>query len=68
MMKILIGTLLLFCLAVKVNINLAYWIFARQIKVDNIYKGITNIATVFGFMGVGPYTIMMGWPKGLANS
>lgn len=43
-------------------------IFARQIKVDNIYKGITNIATTFGFSGVEPNTIMMGWPKGLESS
>ncbi len=43
-------------------------IFARQIKVENIYKGITNIATTFGFSGVEPNTIMMGWPKGLENS
>jgi amino acid transporter len=43
-------------------------IFARQIKVDNIYTGITNIATTFGFSGVEPNTIMMGWPKGLENS
>ncbi len=43
-------------------------IFARQIKVDNIYHGITNIASTFGFSGVEPNTIMMGWPKGLENS
>lgn len=43
-------------------------IFARQIKVENIYSGIENIATVFGFSGVEPNTIMMGWPKGLENS
>ncbi len=43
-------------------------IFARQIKVDNIYQGITNIASTFGFSGVEPNTIMMGWPKGLENS
>ena len=43
-------------------------IFGRQIKVDNIYQGITNIATTFGFSGVEPNTIMMGWPKGLENS
>ena len=43
-------------------------IFARQIKVSNIYSGITNIATTFGFSGVEPNTIMMGWPKGLENS
>ncbi|MGB5320261.1 amino acid permease [Eudoraea sp.] len=43
-------------------------IFARQIKVDNIYNGIKNIATTFGFSGVEPNTIMMGWPKGLEDS
>jgi len=43
-------------------------IFGRQVKVDNIYSGIKNIATVFGFSGVEPNTIMMGWPKGLENS
>ncbi len=43
-------------------------IFGRQIKVDNIYNGIINIATTFGFSGVEPNTIMMGWPKGLENS
>ncbi|SDW92352.1 transporter, cation-chloride cotransporter (CCC) family [Lutibacter oricola] len=43
-------------------------IFARQIKVSNIYDGITNIATTYGFSGVEPNTIMMGWPKGLENS
>ena len=43
-------------------------IFARQIKVDNIYQGITNIASTFGFSGVEPNTIMMGWPKGLESS
>ncbi|MFK5957635.1 MAG: amino acid permease [Lutibacter sp.] len=43
-------------------------IFGRQVKVDNLYKGITNIATTFGFSGVEPNTIMMGWPKGLEES
>lgn len=43
-------------------------IFARQIKVDNIYSGIKNIATTFGFSGVEPNAVMMGWPKGLEDS
>jgi solute carrier family 12 sodium/potassium/chloride transporter 2 len=43
-------------------------IFARQVKVDTIYTGITNIATTFGFSGVEPNSIMMGWPKGLEHS
>jgi amino acid transporter len=45
-----------------------YGVFARQIKVENLYQGIANIATTFGFSGVEPNTIMMGWPKGLENS
>jgi solute carrier family 12 sodium/potassium/chloride transporter 2 len=43
-------------------------IFARQLKVKNIYDGITTIASTFGFSGVEPNTIMMGWPKGLESS
>jgi hypothetical protein len=43
-------------------------IFARQIKVTNLYSGIANIATTFGFSGIEPNTIMMGWPKGLEQS
>jgi len=43
-------------------------IFGRQIKVKNFYDGITNIASIFGFSGVEPNTIMMGWPKGIENS
>ncbi|MGV6827907.1 MAG: amino acid permease [Flavobacteriales bacterium] len=43
-------------------------IFGRQLKVNNIYSGITTIASTFGFSGVEPNTIMMGWPKGLENS
>ncbi len=43
-------------------------VFARQIRVSNIYKGIEDIASIFGFSGVDPNTIMMGWPKGLENS
>ncbi len=43
-------------------------IFGRQLKVNNIYQGIITIASTFGFSGVEPNTIMMGWPKGLENS
>ena len=43
-------------------------IFGRQIKVKNFYDGITNVASIFGFSGVEPNTIMMGWPKGIENS
>lgn len=43
-------------------------IFARQIKVDNIYTDTKNIAATFGFSGVEPNTIIMGWPKGSEDS
>ena len=43
-------------------------IFARQINVDNLYTGIAHIASIFGFSGVDPNTVMMGWPKGLEKS
>lgn len=43
-------------------------VFARQVKVDNIFQGIENIASTFGFSGVEPNTIMMGWPRLLNNS
>jgi len=43
-------------------------IYARQVKVNNIYRGIENIASTFGFSGVEPNTIMMGWPKELRDS
>jgi amino acid transporter len=43
-------------------------VFARQVRVDNIFNGIANIASTFGFSGVEPNTIMMGWPKELNHS
>lgn len=45
-------------------------IFGRKIEVDDIYKGIENVATTFGFTGVDPNTVMMGWgqsTEGLPN-
>ena len=43
-------------------------VFARQVKVENIFQGIENIASTFGFSGVEPNTIMMGWPRQLNDS
>jgi solute carrier family 12 sodium/potassium/chloride transporter 2 len=40
-------------------------IFGRKVEVENIYTGIENIATTFGFSGVEPNTIMMEWPKNI---
>ncbi len=43
-------------------------IFGRKVQVDNIYDGVENVATTFGFSGVDPNTVMMGWPKGNENA
>lgn len=40
-----------------------YGVFGRQIEVKNIFKGIETIATTFGFSGIEPNTILMGWAK-----
>lgn len=42
-------------------------IFGRRIEVENIYKGIENIAATFGFSGIEPNTIMMTWPKNIKD-
>ncbi|MBK8967416.1 MAG: amino acid permease [Lewinellaceae bacterium] len=38
-------------------------IFGRRIEVQNIFKGIETIATTFGFSGLDPNTVLMGWAK-----
>ncbi|PSR13383.1 MAG: hypothetical protein DA408_14045, partial [Bacteroidetes bacterium] len=40
-----------------------YGVFGRQIEVKNIFKGIESIASTFGFSGIEPNTILMGWAK-----
>ncbi len=40
-----------------------YGIFGKKIEVDNLYEGIENIAATFGFTGIDPNTVMMGWAK-----
>lgn len=40
-----------------------YGVFGRQIEVKNAFKGIESIATTFGFSGIEPNTILMGWAK-----
>ncbi len=42
-------------------------IFGRQVEVENIYTGIETIASTFGFTGIDPNTVMMGWPKKTEN-
>lgn len=38
-------------------------VFTRQQSVNNIYDGMEMIAQTYGFSGVEPNTIMMGWAK-----
>ena len=38
-------------------------IFHRKMYCQNIFKGIESIATTYGFSGVDPNTILMGWAK-----
>ncbi len=40
-----------------------YHIFGRKIEVKDIYEGIQIIATTFGFSGIEPNTVLMGWGK-----
>ncbi len=40
-----------------------YDIFGRRIEVKNVFKGIENIATTFGFSGLDPNTALMGWAR-----
>lgn len=47
------------------NILVKMGIFGRRIEVDDIFSGITNVATTYGFSGIDPNTIMMGWPKSI---
>jgi amino acid transporter len=38
-------------------------IFGRQQEVQNIYHGIETIASTYGFSGVEPNTVLLGWAK-----
>ena len=38
-------------------------IFHRKLYCQNIFKGIETIATTYGFSGVEPNTVLMGWAK-----
>ena len=44
-----------------------YGIFGRRIEVSSVYKGIETIATTFGFSGLEPNTVLMGWAKNTQN-
>lgn len=38
-------------------------IFYRQQECQNIYRGIENIANSYGFSGIDPNTVLMGWAR-----
>jgi len=38
-------------------------IYGRKIEVNDLYSGIENIASTYGFTGVEPNTVMMNWSR-----
>ncbi|MEM1137888.1 MAG: hypothetical protein AAGI07_18785, partial [Bacteroidota bacterium] len=38
-------------------------IFARQFYSQNVYQGMSNIAESYGFSGIEPNTILIGWAR-----
>ena len=40
-----------------------FGMFGRRLEVQNVFKGIETIATTFGFSGIDPNTVLMGWAK-----
>ena len=41
----------------------AQGIFSRRLECGDIYEGMETIAQVFGFAGIEPNTVMMGWAR-----
>lgn len=44
-------------------LSVQYGIFSRQQTVRDIYEGVETIARTYGFSGLEPNTILMGWSK-----
>ena len=42
-------------------------IFHRRIYCQNIFKGIVTIANTYGFSGIDPNTVLMGWARNTAD-
>ncbi len=42
-------------------------IFYRKQECQNIYRGIENIANTYGFSGIDPNTILMGWGRNTSD-
>lgn len=41
--------------------------FGRRIEVKNVYEGVETIAAIFGFSGLEPNTVLMGWARNTKN-
>jgi len=42
-------------------------IFHRKLYCQNIFKGVESIATTYGFSGIDPNTVLMGWGRNTKN-
>ena len=42
-------------------------VFARQMEVNDLYDGMETITKVYGFAGIEPNTLLLGWPKNEAK-
>ena len=42
-------------------------IFARRQECNNVYEGIETIAATYGFSGVEPNTVLLGWGRQTRN-
>jgi len=42
-------------------------LFARRQECNNIYEGIESIAATYGFSGVEPNTVLLGWGRKTSN-
>ncbi len=40
-----------------------YGMFGRRLEVQNVFKGVESIATTYGFSGIEPNSVLMGWPR-----
>ncbi len=42
-------------------------IFAQKLECNDVFKGIETIASVYGFSGIEPNTVLMGWGRNSSN-
>jgi amino acid transporter len=53
--------------SVKDPVLIEHGIFGRKQEVQNVFKGIEIIASTYGFSGVEPNTVLLGWAKNTAD-